>query len=58
MGCKVCDVELTENDLFYCNSCEDVRRRWEEYCVDNNIYKKHREHKKPGRKKKEWNQMN
>ncbi|MBT4804698.1 hypothetical protein HON71_00845 [Candidatus Woesearchaeota archaeon] len=55
MGCKVCDVELTENDLFYCNSCEDVRRRWEVYCQENNIYKKHREYKMAGRKKKKWN---
>jgi hypothetical protein len=52
MGCKVCSVNLTENDLFYCGSCEDVRRRWEVYCEDNNIYKKGREYKLAGRKRK------
>ena len=52
MGCRVCNVELTENDLSFCGSCEDLRRRWEGYCEENNIYKKRREYKFPGRKKK------
>ena len=52
MGCHVCNVELTENDLSFCGSCEDLRRRWEGYCEENNIYKKRREYKFPGRKKK------
>ncbi len=52
MVCKICDIELNENDLFYCGSCEDIRRRWEVYCEENNIYKKRRELKLLGRKKK------
>jgi hypothetical protein len=52
MGCEICNIELTENDLFFCGSCENVRRKWEVYCEENNFYKKRREYKLVGRKKK------
>jgi hypothetical protein len=59
MGCKVCDIELTASDLFYCNSCENIRRRWEVYCEGNNFYKKNGRNGQPGRKKStKWNQTN
>ena len=55
MVCQICDIELTENDLSFCGSCEDVRRRWEFYCEDYRIYSKDKKYKKPGRKKSKWN---
>ena len=58
MVCKVCDAKLIEENFIHCDSCENLRRRWETYYEENNIYKKRREYKIAGRKKKEWNQKN
>ena len=58
MGCHICGIELIENDLSFCGSCERVRRRWEFYCEENNIYKKNKKYEKPGRKKAKWNLKN